>query len=180
MGDLQSFLEARLNGMTPPPTTARWIGEELVELGYLDERGLGEALRRQTCERIYEMLRWRGGRFSFRVSRELGSLADSAALGLSVDLILLEGVRRVDEWHLIERAIDDFDAVFLRNEVSPSDLERARLGREEQAVIELVNGKNSVKEITRQSRMSSFDVSKMLYRLLAIKLIRRRVPPIAV
>ena len=56
----------------------------------------------------------------------------------------------------------------------------ARLTREELAVLELVNGKNSVKDIIRHSRMSSFDVSKMLYRLLSIKLIRKRVAPVAV
>ncbi|MEO8706902.1 MAG: hypothetical protein ABI867_43145, partial [Kofleriaceae bacterium] len=57
---------------------------------------------------------------------------------------------------------------------------RGRLTREELAVLELVNGKNSVKEIIRKSRMGSFEVSKMLYRLLSIKLVRRRVLPVAV
>ena len=47
-------------------------------------------------------------------------------------------------------------------------------------LLELVNGKNTVKEIVRQSRMGSFEVSKMLYRLLSIKLIRKRVPVVAV
>ena len=50
----------------------------------------------------------------------------------------------------------------------------------ELTVLELVNGKNSVKDIVRQSRMASFDVSKMLFRLLSIKVIRRRVPAVAV
>jgi hypothetical protein len=31
-----------------------------------------------------------------------------AALGLDVEAVLMEGYRRVDEWHLIERAIDNF------------------------------------------------------------------------
>jgi hypothetical protein len=57
---------------------------------------------------------------------------------------------------------------------------RGRLTREELAVLELVNGKNTVKEIVRQSRMGSFDVTKMLYRLLSAKLIRKRVHPVAV
>ena len=57
---------------------------------------------------------------------------------------------------------------------------RARLTRDELAVLELVNGKNTVKDIVRQSRMASFDVSKMLFRLLSIKVIRRRVAPVAV
>ena len=92
----------------------------------------------------------------------------------------MEGYRRVDEWHLIEHAIDNFDIVFLRNEDSVAQMGRGRLTREELAVLELVNGKNTVKEIIRKSRMGSFEVSKMLYRLLSIKLIRRRVLPVAV
>ena len=54
------------------------------------------------------------------------------------------------------------------------------LTREELAVLELVNGKNTIKDIIRKSRMGSFEVSKMLYRLLSIKLVRRRVLPVAV
>ena len=94
--------------------------------------------------------------------------------------VLMEGYRRVDEWHLIERAIDNFDIVFLRNEDSVAQMGRGRLTRDELAVLELVNGKNTVKEIIRKSRMGSFEVSKMLYRLLSIKLVRRRVLPVAV
>jgi hypothetical protein len=86
----------------------------------------------------------------------------------------------VDEWHLIEREIDDFDTVFVRNEDAVARMGRGRLTREELAVLELVTGKNTIKEITRQSRMGSFEVSKMLYRLLSIKLIRKRVQPMAV
>ena len=51
---------------------------------------------------------------------------------------------------------------------------------EELAVLEQVNGKNTVKDIVRKSRMGSFEVSKMLYRLLSIGLVRRRVQPVAV
>ena len=80
----------------------------------------------------------------------------------------------------IEHAIDNFDIVFLRNEDSVAQMGRGRLTRDELAVLELVNGKNTVKEIVRKSRMGSFDVSKMLYRLLSIKLVRRRVLPVAV
>ena len=60
------------------------------------------------------------------------------------------------------------------NEDAVAHMGRGRLTREELTILELVNGKHTVKEIIRQSRMGSFDVSKMLYRLLSIKLIRRR------
>jgi CheY-like chemotaxis protein len=156
------------------------IGTQLVKLGYLGDAELRQTLTRQSSEIVYEVLRWRFGSFRFAAGRELPAMAVDAGLELDVEAVLMEGFRRVDEWHLIERAIDDFDLVFLRNEDAVAQMGRGRLTREELAILELVNGKNSVKDIVRKSRMGSFEVSKMLYRLLSIKLVRRRVLPVAV
>ena len=174
-GDFEQFLESRLDA-----TSSRLIGQQLVKLGHVAEIDLKACLTRQSSELIYEILRWRHGRFRFAAGMELPPPVIDAALGLDVEAVLMEGYRRVDEWHLIERAIDNFDVVFLRNEDSVAQMGRGRLTREELAVLELVNGKNTVKDIVRKSRMGSFEVSKMLYRLLSIKLVRRRVLPVAV
>jgi DNA-binding response OmpR family regulator len=171
--EFEAFLESRAAG-------SKLIGQQLVKVGHIAEADLKTILTRQSSELIYEILRWRHGRFRFSAGIELPPSVIDAALGLDVEAVLMEGYRRVDEWHLIERAIDNFDVVFLRNEDSVAQMGRGRLTREELAVLELVNGKNSVKEIIRKSRMGSFEVSKMLYRLLSIKLVRRRVLPVAV
>ncbi len=171
--DLDLFLKNRSG-------SASLLGTQLVKLGYIGNDDLKVAIRQQTCELVYDLLRWSSGKFVFRTSPGLSPVAADASLALSVDGILMEGFRRVDEWHLIEREIDNFDLVFLRNEDAVNRMGRGRLTREELAILELVNGKNTVKEIVRQSRMGSFDVSKVLYRLLSIKLIRKRVPVVAV
>jgi DNA-binding response OmpR family regulator len=173
--DFESFMESRAN-----TTGAKLIGQAMVKLGHLNEIDLKACLVRQSSELIYEILRWRHGRFRFGAGMDLPPPVIDAALGLDVEAVLMEGYRRVDEWHLIERAIDNFDVVFLRNEDSVAQMGRGRLTREELSVLELVNGKNTVKDIVRKSRMGSFEVSKMLYRLLSIKLVRRRVLPVAV
>ncbi len=175
--DLESFLESRANKSGP---MGRLIGQQMVKLGFFSEADLKTCLTKQSSELIYEILRWRHGRFRFAAGLELPPSVIDAALGLDVEAVLMEGYRRVDEWHLIERAIDNFDVVFLRNEDSVAQMGRGRLTREELAVLEAVNGKNTVKDIIRKSRMGSFEVSKMLYRLLSIKLVRRRVLPVAV
>jgi CheY-like chemotaxis protein len=156
------------------------IGSNLVKQGAVTMEELHGGLSKQTSELIYELLRWNFGRFTLRTTDGAPAAAAEASLNLTVDGILMEGFRRVDEWHLIEREVDTFDLVFLRNDDAIGAMGRGRLTREELAVLELVNGKNSVKDIIRHSRMSSFDVSKMLYRLLSIKLIRKRVAPVAV
>jgi DNA-binding MarR family transcriptional regulator len=70
--------------------------------------------------------------------------------------------------------------VFVRNEEKLAAFGRGKLLRDEVAVLEFVNGKNSVRDIIALAKMGSFDVTKMLYRLLRNKLIRRRVSPLAV
>ncbi len=171
-GDFDTFLASRATG--------RLIGEQLVRLGHLSAADRRAALVRQTSELLYEALRWRYGSFRFVAGGEAPAPVIEAALELDVEALLMEGFRRVDEWHLIEQAIDDFELVFLRNEDAVAQMGRGRLTREELAVLELVNGKNTVKDIVRKSRMGSFEVSKMLYRLRSIKLVRRRVLPVAV
>jgi DNA-binding response OmpR family regulator len=171
--DLSGFLESRRPG-------SKLLGGQLVKLGYISDSELKMLLQQQSRELIYELLRWNFGTFQFVRTRDLPHAAVDAMLGLEVEGILMEGFRRVDEWHLIEREINDFEMVFLRNEDAVAQMGRGRLTREELSILELVNGKNSVKELIRESRMGSYEVSKMLYRLLSIKLIRKRVMPVAV
>ena len=162
------------------PPGSQLVGGHLVRGGTITGHDLGEALRRQSRELVYEALRWRTGRFRFAASSPPPAAVAEARLELDVQAILMEGFRRVDEWHLIEREIADFELVFLRNEDAVAQMGRGRLTREELAILELVNGKHSIKDIVRKSRMGSFEVSKMLYRLLSIKLVRRRVEPVAI
>jgi CheY-like chemotaxis protein len=175
-GALSAVIDERK--ATPPPLGL--LGADLVTRGLCTPAGLHKAMSLQTAALVYEGLRWGAGRFRFRVAQELPPVAREAALGLAVDALIMEGLRRVDEWRLIEREIGDFAMVFVRNEDKLNGFGRGKLLRDEVAVLEFVNGKNSVKDIIVLSKMGSFDVTKMLYRLLRNKLIRRRVRPVAV
>jgi len=155
------------------------FGADLIARGLLTRDALMRAMVRQTSELAYEALRWRAGFFQFRRTEELSLLARDAALQINVDRMLLEGYRRVDEWRIIERDISNFDEVFVRNDHKIADTPRGTFTRDELAVLEQVDGKQSVRDVVRKLRMGSFDVSKMFFRLRRARLIRRRVPPTA-
>lgn len=172
---LTSVLDERARATTKPGL----FGVDLVARGLITEAQLKQAMARQISEVIYETLRWTQGQFSFRAlpAESFPALARDAALGIAVDTLLLEGFRRVDEWRVIEREIGDFDLVFVPNESRIAEVARGQLTRDEIAVLEFVNGKTPIKDIIRALRLGSFDVSKILFRLLRAKLIRRRVAP---
>jgi len=155
------------------------FGRDLIARRLITPERLTLAMRRQTAELVYETLRWTRGSFQFRRVDELPETAQEASLEITVDTLLLEGFRRVDEWRLIERDIQNFDLVFVRAEDRIGELPRGTLTRDEIAVLDALSGRASVRDIVRTLRMGSFDVSKILYRLLRTKLIRRRIQPIA-
>jgi CheY-like chemotaxis protein len=160
------------NGAPNGHVTAPLIGQQLVARRLIGAADLRTMLARQSSELVYEALRWRSGWFRFRAGLELPPAALEANLALSMEALIHEGCRRVDEWHLIERLIDSPEAVFARDEVGATR-NRPRLSREEQLVLDRVDGSRRVADLVSVSRLGSFEVSRALYRMLSIKLVRR-------
>jgi CheY-like chemotaxis protein len=164
--ELDQLLRARRDGK-------RRLGGQLVQLGYITVDDLRTAILRQSSEIIYEALRWSHGSFSFAPFEALPEEARDANLDVSVEGLLMEGFRRVDEWHFIEAQIESFHLVFARCEDVIERVGIADLTREEQIVLGAIDGKRSVKGVIRFLRMSSFDACKVLFRLLSIHVVRK-------
>jgi len=178
---LDAVVEERKRAPGKPPL----FGADLVARKLLTEAQLRRAMTRQTSELVYETLRWTHGFFQFKRATDaddaaaLVTLARGAALAINVDRLLLEGYRRVDEWRVIESVVDSFDRVFVRDENKITAMPRGTFTREELAVLERIDGRLSVREIVRALRLGSFDVTRVLFRLLRTKLIRPRLEPVA-
>jgi len=148
------------------------LGTHLVKLGYLRQEDLTRLLTRQTSELVYEALRWRRGRYRFArlASRPEASLA---RLGIPVSSVLMEGLRRVDEWRLIEEQIRSFDDVWRPDPDAIARTDKSRLSREERAVLDAVDGTRTVRAIVDHVKTSSFETSKILFQLVSSRLVRR-------
>lgn len=162
-------LEAALEGRQMPGPL---LGDFLVERGLLQPDGLRLALVRQSSELVYEVVRWKGPLFSFHCDAQI-TFRSNTRLGLPVASLVMEGVRRVDEWRLIEEHID-FDGVLYRDTTSfaTQTFGGLSLSRAEQSVLEAVDGERTVREIIQRTNAGSFDVCKMLYQFLQSRLVR--------
>ncbi|HEY6561541.1 MAG TPA: response regulator [Polyangiaceae bacterium] len=148
------------------------IGESVVELELTGEDEIRRALVRQTSELVYEVVRWKEGRFRFSAGTR-SAAAEKANLGLTTGALVMEGFRRVDEWRLIEGSFD-FDEVLTRDQVAIDRIgDEAKLTTQERRVLELIDGQLSVSQIVDQISGSSFEVCKILYQFLNSRLVRR-------
>lgn len=153
--------------------SGKLLGDYLVAESHLTEDQLTEALKNQTSELVYEIVRWRTGRFRF-VRQFDNVLAARAELGLPTGGLVMEGFRRVDEWRLIEDSFD-FEDVLFRDELAIDKLSaEEKLTDEETRVLATVDGDATVGEILDELDGSSFENCKILYRLLNSRLVKRK------
>lgn len=174
-GDLEAFL-------SEPDPRRRPLGTRLVDANVLSREGLARVLVAQAREVTCVLLTWREGVVNFHPSDELHPLAKAAAEETGVELLvaeaLLDGLRRVDEQAMMGPHMGGVEDVYLRIDEQIARIGRDGFAREELQVLELSNGRNSVKEIARRTRVGTFAVAKILYRLDKASVVRRRVLPV--
>jgi len=174
--------------------TGDYLGQILVAKNALSEADLKRALRLQILEAVYRLFRWKEGRYSF--DQKDVDYPKAYVEPISTEHILMEGVRRLDEWPYIEKKIPSLLLVFAqvaekRGEIeaakpalaakpdsSPDDPfadldteESSRFSEDEIAVFHAVNGSDNVSNIIDLVQRGEFEVCKALSNLLTAGLI---------
>ncbi|HET9481539.1 MAG TPA: DUF4388 domain-containing protein, partial [Candidatus Polarisedimenticolia bacterium] len=191
--------ERLLQALTVQKQTRQRLGYILVRHGFIDERELKEALKLQITQIVYRLFRWHDGDYHFS-QEETVEYDRENFTPLSAESILMEGIRMIDEWPIIERKIKSFEMVFrkTRSDVQPvvaevdeeavEDLDSTLAGRSkeperhpagaprlallEAEVYELVDARRSVQEIIDRGQKGEFETCRILYDLLSRNLIQ--------
>ena len=132
------------------------LGSILVSTGIVSEETLRDSLRRKAEETIYDLFLWPEGRFDFKE----GELPTLIEINIEVTGVILEGVRRVDEWERIRQA---FGAVPRTFQVKPGAV--APDDPAEKRALELAAQGRSLPEIALDMHRSEFDAASLLFAL---------------
>jgi CheY-like chemotaxis protein len=174
-------LEAFIVGRDP---AGRPLGQRLVEAGFITPGELATAILAQAREITCHVLTFRKGVAGFvplaalEVSAAAG--ADESKVELAVSEALLDGLRRLDENAMMGPHMPELEDIYVRDDAKVSRMAREILARDELEVLEMINGRNSVKDIARRTRTGTFAVSRIVYRLSKSNVVRRRVTPVTV
>lgn len=169
-----------------------YLGQVLVSEGFLSPEDLKRALRLQTVEAVYRLFRWKEGRYAF--DQQPVSYPKEYLEPISTEQILMEGVRRLDEWPYIERKIPSLDMVFAQVPGKEGEIDQAaapkppsapsddpladfdvesegRFSPDEIIVYHAVNGTLRVSQIIELVQLGEFEVCKGLANLLTAGLV---------
>jgi hypothetical protein len=177
--------------LTKQRVSMQRLGFILVSQGYISRDDLRGALSEQVQQIVFRVFRWKSGRYHFDPTAEADYDRENVQ-PVSTDHILMEGIRRVDEWPIIEKRIPSLDFVFrplvpvkqIRIEEGPKDgggleaalgsLESAGggsanatsevvMGPTELSIYKLLDGNRSISTLMEMTGLSDFDVCRTLF-----------------
>jgi hypothetical protein len=149
----------------------RRLGEILMSRGHIDRADLELVVREQIQELLYSLLGWRSGSFKFYENQF--PTKEEITVALSVENVILEGLRRLDEETMIHDTLPDLDQVF---QISSSQAGRTRavtMKASEWNIMALVDGHRSINQICD---VCGFGRHEALKRVAQLKLAGLIVP----
>ena len=171
--------------------TLQRLGHILASSSAITTRDLRDALSVQVSQIVFRVFRWREGRYQFNAADSVDYDRENF-VPMSADFILMEGIRMVDEWPIIEKKIPSFDMVF-RPVIDPSQIEvgegadsegsgsagrvaasstgKIRLAGDEERVFRKVDGVRTVQGIIDATGSGEFEVCRTLFDFLNRNLI---------
>jgi len=147
----------------------RRLGEILVDEGYITQQVLESFVQEQIQDTIFDIMRWDEGDFDFEVLPEV--VHEDIGLSVSVENIVMEGSRRLEEWNRIKKKVPSPEMVFKMATAPGEGTFEISLKPVEWNLLLLIDGTRSVRELAEEVRSTDFEVSRVIYGLFSAGLL---------
>ena len=117
---------------------------------------------------IFTLISWNEGEFAF----EEGNFETPTSIQRSITSLLMESARRIDEWKLLRKKIGSIDAVPEFSNIDRSERRKITLSTLEWVVMSKIDGKKSITEISRESGINIYDISKIIFGMVTSSLLK--------
>jgi hypothetical protein len=143
----------------------------LMQLDYISRDDLQRILQQHIEESVYGLFGWPDVEFRFEQGQHPELDAPIMPTPLPVEHLIMEGVRRIDEWGRIRDRIPSNDMVVKFVEQPGEKAKGVNLAPEEWRVFARINGKDMLTEIAQKTSLSEFDVCRIVYGFLTAGLV---------
>lgn len=142
------------------------IGKALVERGLLKAHDLYKCLNEQIAEIFHGIMLSKEGAFAL-IDQEIDEKALTHNLSLSMNGLLMDSIRKIDELAQFRKRIPHGRMFVLLRKPAEGKLEP-----EEDSVLAQIDGQRTVIEVGQAARLSEFDATRIVHRLMELGLAR--------
>ena len=146
------------------------LGGILVEQGLLEPKELVKAVTEQSQHVIFRSFELTEGQY--RIQEGLEG-PEAITLKISTPDLILEGIRRIESWTRISRAVGGLEARYERAPDYENGIPALTLSIEKLNLLVSLTGTADVESICRDSPLPDFEVCRTLWAYRVIGLVRR-------
>jgi Domain of unknown function (DUF4388) len=139
------------------------LGAILISRGFIDRSDLESAVRQQVDELLYSLLSWENGSFKFYENQY--PTDEEITVQVSVENVILEGLRRLDERNMAREALGDDNMVYALATTEAQRMRDVALRGAEWNVMTLVNGYRTVSDIVAASPIGQDETLRVMAQL---------------
>lgn len=136
------------------------LGKILVMIGAIAEEDLVELIRLKACETIYDIFLWPEGAFQFID----GEIPRRPMVPIAIDVtgIVMEGLRRFDEWQRIRQKVPSMR--YVPSVVAPVAVDE--LAEPQRLILRAIDGVRTLAQIAEATHNPDFPVARLVFDLL--------------
>ncbi|HEX9094294.1 MAG TPA: DUF4388 domain-containing protein [Coriobacteriia bacterium] len=151
------------------PAGGRRLGGILVDEGYVSDKVLEAFVQEQIQDTIFDLFRWDEGDFDFEPLEVVPE--EDIGLSVSIENVVMEGSRRLEEWTRIKKKIPSMEIVFKMATAPGEGTFDISLKPTEWNLLLKVDGTRSVAELAREMNRTDFEVARIIYGLFSAGLL---------
>jgi hypothetical protein len=136
------------------------VGKAMVDYGFLKAHDLYKCLQEQITEIFHGMMLAKDGTFML-IDQVLDEKALVHNLSLSMQGLLMDSIRKIDEFAQFRKRVPHGKLYVIRKKAADGKLEP-----EEDQLLAAVDGLKTVIDLGRQCKISEFEATRIVYRLL--------------
>ena len=166
---LKQFVEA---GRSVGP--GKRLGTVLVEQSVLTGKELVRSVVEHTQEIIYGAFLWTEGRWRLQDGPGTNEVIK---LNMSTPDLIMEGIRRIDAWSRIDRAVGGLGARYERSADYEQVIPQMSLSLEKLGILTGLNEPRTVDQICEDSTLPDFEVCRTVWAFRVVGVLRRLDKP---
>jgi Domain of unknown function (DUF4388) len=151
------------------------LGTVLVEQGAISPKDLVKSVVEHTQEIIYGAFLWTEGQYKLE---EGGDSKEAIKLNISTPDLIMEGIRRIDSWSRIDRAVGGLGARYERVADFEARLKSVNLAPEKRAILSALKAPGTVEQICDASELPDFEVCRTLWAYGVVGVVHRLDAPV--
>ena len=166
-------LELTPIGYQAPPSSASHPAPPIGRIFFVDGTVTGsQLLALQGEDALFSLFLWQAGTFQFVENLR----APNRTINQTNESLLMEGVRRIDEWSSILKHIPTLQIILFCPPYPPPQAQQVQLSDLQWRFLQAVSGRETLAAVARRCGLSLFQARIVATKLLAVGFVQRRPP----